>query len=51
LIVVAVKNDGNYLPGQRAHVRLDMDSKPLIWQWGRRFWQLVQSHSANNKWL
>lgn len=51
-VVVSVDNaDGRYLPGQRAYLRFDMDDKPLIWQWGRRFWQLVQSHSANNRWL
>jgi hypothetical protein len=25
--------------------------KPLIWQWQRRFWQLIQTQSAQNKWL
>ena len=34
-----------------AYLRFDMEKRPLMWQWTRRFWQLVQSHSANNKWL
>jgi hypothetical protein len=41
-----------YLPGQTAHVRFTMEKdKPLIWQWQRRFWQLIQTQSAQNKWL
>ena len=50
-VIVSVKNDGKFYSGQRAFLRFDMDKKPLIWQWGRRFWQLVQAHSASNKWL
>ena len=50
-VIVSVKNDGRYYPGQKAFLRFDMDKRPLVWQWSRRFWQLVQSHSANNKWL
>ncbi|MDB5322752.1 MAG: peptidase family protein [Phycisphaerales bacterium] len=41
-----------YLPGQTAHIRFTMEKdKPLIWQWQRRFWQLIQTQSAQNKWL
>jgi hypothetical protein len=50
-VIVSVKHDGRYFAGQRAYLRFDMDKKPLMWQWGRRFWQMVQSHSASNKWL
>ncbi len=42
--------DGIYCPGQGASVRLKLSSRPLLWQWGRRFLQLIQSHS-NSKWL
>ncbi len=41
-----------HLPGQRAYVRFTMEKdKPLIWQWKRKFWQLIQTQSAQNKWL
>jgi hypothetical protein len=51
-VVFSLPNpDHRLYPGQRAYVRLDMQKQPLIQQWARRFWQLVQSHSANNKWL
>ena len=40
----------SYLPGQRAYIRFTMTKKePLIQQWGRRFWQLIQANS-NSKW-
>lgn len=40
------------LPGQRAYVRFTMEeNKPLLWQWGRKFWQLLQTQNAQNKWL
>jgi hypothetical protein len=25
--------------------------RPLLWQWSRKFWQLVQTQSAQSKWL
>ena len=50
-VIVSVKNSGHYFAGQKAYLRFDMDKKPLMWQWSRRFWQMVQSHSASNKWL
>jgi putative peptide zinc metalloprotease protein len=36
-------------PGQRAYVRMKVDKKPLLWQWGRRFLQLIEE-SNNSKW-
>jgi putative peptide zinc metalloprotease protein len=41
---------GQYLPGQRAFVRFEMDNRTLAWQWTRRIWQLIQSR-ANSKWI
>jgi putative peptide zinc metalloprotease protein len=41
-----------HFPGQRAYVRFTMEKdKPLIWQWSRKFWQLIQTQNAQNKWL
>jgi hypothetical protein len=39
-----------YQPGQTAHVRLKLESRPLIIHWGRRFLQLIQTQSSS-KWL
>jgi putative peptide zinc metalloprotease protein len=48
-VVVTVANaDGRYRPGQQAYVRFRLDKRPLIWQWGRRFWQLIQTNSTGN---
>lgn len=48
-VVVTVDNpDNRYRPGQQAYVRFRLDKKPLIWQWGRRFWQLIQTNSTGN---
>ena len=48
---VTLDNPNNYyVPGQRAYLRLQLDRKPLMWQWMRRFWQVIQTHS-NSKWL
>jgi putative peptide zinc metalloprotease protein len=41
---------GQFIAGQRAYVRFTMASRPLIWQWSRRFWQLIQVHDSG-KWL
>jgi hypothetical protein len=39
-----------HLPGQRAYARFTMEKdRPLIWQWSRKFWQLIQSEK--NPWL
>jgi putative peptide zinc metalloprotease protein len=43
--------NGDIVPWQRAHVRLTVDRKPLVWQWSRRFWQVIQEHAAGSKWL
>jgi putative peptide zinc metalloprotease protein len=40
-----------YVPGQRAYVRVVLDNKPLIWRWTRRFLQVIQSHKAGSEWL
>ncbi len=40
-----------YLPGQVAHVKINLSNKPLLWQWMRRFWQIIQTNSTNNKWM
>ena len=48
-VVVTVDNpDGRFAPGQKAFVRFKLDKRPLIWQWGRRFWQLIQTNSTGN---
>jgi putative peptide zinc metalloprotease protein len=46
--VTLVNPDNRYAPGQQAYVRFKLDKKPLIWQWGRRFWQLIQTNSMGN---
>ncbi len=38
-----------YVAGQRAYVHFKLDRKPLIWNWTRRVWQVIQSHS-HGKW-
>ncbi len=43
-------NDENFYPGQRAYVRLTLDSQPLIRQWTRRVLQIIQAHDTG-KWL
>ena len=42
---------GNYVTGQRAYVRFKLAKRPLMWQWGRRFWQLIDAKGASAKWL
>jgi hypothetical protein len=41
--------DGLYYPGQRAYVRFRVEKEPLLWQWTRRFLQLLQSHENDSK--
>ncbi len=41
--------DGKYYPGQRAFVRFRLEKQPLLWQWTRRFLQLLQSHENDSK--
>jgi hypothetical protein len=43
--------DAVYVPGQKAYVRFKLDKRPLIEQWGRRFWQLIQQREGQAKWL
>jgi putative peptide zinc metalloprotease protein len=48
-VVVTVDNpDLRFTPGQQAYVRFKLDKRPLIWQWGRWFWQLIQTNSTGN---
>jgi putative peptide zinc metalloprotease protein len=49
--VTVDNSDGRFHPGQRAYVRFRLFKRPLIWQWGRRFWQLIQTESSGSKWL
>ena len=42
--------NGQLFAGQRAYVRFTLARRPLIWQWSRRFWQLIQVHDSG-KWL
>jgi putative peptide zinc metalloprotease protein len=48
---VVLDDAGNYITGQRAYVRFKLEKKPLVWQWGRRFWQLIEAKGASAKWL
>jgi putative peptide zinc metalloprotease protein len=41
--------DGKIYPGQRAYVRFQVEKRPLIWEWTRRFLQLLQSHENDSK--
>jgi putative peptide zinc metalloprotease protein len=43
-------SQGRYYAGQRAYVRFSLDRKPLIWQWTRRFMQLIVTNDTG-KWL
>ncbi len=49
--VTLANPDAHYLPGQRATVRFQLKEKyPLIAQWSIRFWQLIQTKSAESQW-
>jgi hypothetical protein len=51
IIELALDNPKHqYIAGQRAYMRFTMESRPLMWQWERRFWQLIQVHDTG-KWL
>jgi putative peptide zinc metalloprotease protein len=52
VIRVEVTNpDEQYLPGQRAYIRMTLDKKePLVWQWYRRLLQLIETKSAKSEW-
>ena len=50
-VPIGLDNAGrDFLPGQRAYVRFDIGKRPLIENWTRRFWQLLQRHSQS-KWV
>ncbi len=50
ILEVPVNNpDQKYVAGQRAYVRFKLDHKPLLWQWGRKFYQLIQTR--NSPWI
>jgi putative peptide zinc metalloprotease protein len=47
-IIATVANpDSKYFPGQRAYLRLKLEHRPLLWQWTRRFLQLLQTRKEN----
>ncbi|HSU65961.1 MAG TPA: hypothetical protein VLJ39_03765, partial [Tepidisphaeraceae bacterium] len=48
---VFLDDAGTYVTGQRAYVRFKLAKKPLLWQWGRRFWQMIEAKGASAKWL
>jgi putative peptide zinc metalloprotease protein len=51
MVELTVDNPNNrYFAGQRAYVRFTMERRPLMWQWMRRFWQIIQVHDSG-KWL
>ena len=50
-VQVVLDDAGDYVTGQRAYVRFKLAKKPLAWQWGRRFWQLIDAKGASAKWL
>jgi putative peptide zinc metalloprotease protein len=50
-VQVVLDDSGNYVVGQRSYVRFKLAKKPLVWQWGRRFWQLIDAKGASAKWL
>ncbi len=42
---LTVDNPGSViLPGQRAYIRVPMESRPLLWQWTNKLLQLIQRH-------
>ena len=48
---VVLDDMGDKVTGQRAYVRFKLQKKPLIWQWGRRIWQLIEAKGATAKWI
>jgi putative peptide zinc metalloprotease protein len=49
--VVLDEPGGSYVTGQRAYVRFKLAKRSLLWQWGRRFWQLIEAKGASAKWI
>ena len=41
--------NGSLYPGQRVYVRLRLEKRPLIWQWTRRFLQMLATHENDSK--
>ena len=49
-VFMMMRNPGEeYMPGQRAHVRFEIGRQPLLTNWSRRIWQVIQAHSRG-KW-
>ena len=47
-VIATVSNpESRYFPGQRAYLRLKLQHRQLIWQWTRRFLQLIATHQEN----
>jgi putative peptide zinc metalloprotease protein len=47
-IQVTLDNPDQLLvPGQRAYLRFTLDKRPLVWQWTRRIYQLIQTENMN----
>lgn len=44
-------NEQIQVPGQKAFVRFKLGNQPLIQQWGRRFWQLIQRENRTASWM
>ena len=51
LRVKLADDDARFVAGQKAYVRFKLDKQPLIEQWGRRFWQLIQKRESGAKWM
>lgn len=51
LVNVAAGADSEYVPGQRAWVRLTVGKKPLIWQGYVRFLQLIETKNRSSSWI
>ena len=43
--------DHIHTAGQKAYVRFKLGKQPLIEQWGRRFWQLIQRENQMASWM
>jgi putative peptide zinc metalloprotease protein len=48
---VVLEDMDGFVTGQRAYVRFKLQKKPLLWQWARRAWQIVEAKGATAKWL
>ncbi len=46
-----VNPDRQYIPGQRAYVRVILDNQPIGYQALRRFLQVLQAKAGSSKWL